>query len=270
MFFSEIIRKIFHPYFISHSKRVLGISYRDDQFELNRISTIARYKQGNTNLIKNEFHFIDSESFINQFKDIWQKEILHFDSDNEAPLIIDCGSNIGLSVCYFKKKFPKSRIIAFEPDPKIFKTLTQNTKEFDKKNLKLLNLAVWNRDSTLSFCQNGADGGTLSKEGNIVVNTVNLSDYLNQKIDFLKIDIEGAESVVLPSIESKLHNVKNLFLELHVKKDQPELLETTCSILRKNKFRYKIETVGNTNFRSFVQTDNDEMQLNFFAINENP
>ena len=42
----------------------------------------------------------------------------YFESDNDWPTIIDCGSNIGMSVLFFKRLYPQSKIIAFEPDPK--------------------------------------------------------------------------------------------------------------------------------------------------------
>jgi hypothetical protein len=64
----------------------------------------------------------------------------------------------------------------------------------------------------------------------------------------LKIDIEGAEKFVLPSIAEYLKNVEYLFLELHIDKNEPELLEQTCQLLRANRFRYKIDSVGLVNF----------------------
>lgn len=35
---------------------------------------------------------------------------------HRAPLIIDCGANIGLSTAYFNEQFPDARIVAVEPD----------------------------------------------------------------------------------------------------------------------------------------------------------
>jgi FkbM family methyltransferase len=40
-----------------------------------------------------------------------------------SPYIIDAGANIGLSIIYFKKKYPNSKIVAFEPDKLIFNIL---------------------------------------------------------------------------------------------------------------------------------------------------
>jgi hypothetical protein len=85
----------------------------------------------------------------------------------------------------------------------------------------------------------------------------------------LKIDIEGAEKFVLPSIAENLKNVEHLFLELHVEENEPELLERTCLFLREQGFRYKIDTVGSVNFKSFQDRDSYFMQMNIYALNEN-
>ena len=37
---------------------------------------------------------------------------------NEKTHFIDCGANIGMSVVYCKRQFPKARILAFEPERK--------------------------------------------------------------------------------------------------------------------------------------------------------
>src|SRR6478752_2497070 len=49
------------------------------------------------------------------FREIFMRGDYYFESDNAQPTIIDCGSNIGISVLFFKRLFPQCRIIAFEP-----------------------------------------------------------------------------------------------------------------------------------------------------------
>jgi FkbM family methyltransferase len=267
--FSKSIRRIFNPIFIADIQSAIGWNKFDEKKELRRISAIERFTVGNTNLIKGDFKFIDSESFIYQFLEIFRKEILFFRTNSNKPRIIDCGANIGVSVNYFKKIYPNSHISAFEPDPEIFKVLEKNTKSFAPEGLELHNSAVWNEKGSVSFKQNDSDGGKICQDGNTLVKTVRLSDFLNEKVDLLKIDIEGAEKVVLPSIEDQLSNVDKLFLELHVSPDDLKLLEDACSILRRNSFSYKIETVGDVSFRSFEEVDTFEMQLNVYAEKKN-
>ena len=270
MIFSNTIRKVFNPSFIEDIQSKIRPSKINVGKELKNISTVQRFTQGETNLISNGFRFIDSESFIYQYLEIFQKEILAFKTNSRQPRIIDCGANIGVSVFFFKQLYPDSVISAFEPDPKIFEILKQNTKCLDAKGLTLYNSAVWNQKGTIAFQQNDSDGGKICSKGNTLVKTEKISDFLNEKVDLLKIDIEGAEKVVLPSIEEKLSNVDKLFLELHIQHDDFKLLEDACSILRRRNFRYKMETVGNVSFQSFDQIDLFEMQINIYAENEGP
>ena len=269
MFFSSCIRSILNPKLVDNIKRTLGFASLDVDYELSKISRLGRFKTGETNLIHPNFRFIDSESFINQFIEIYRNDILSFNTDRSNPLILDCGSNVGVSVCYYKSIFPSSKIIAFEPDLEIFSVLEHNTRCFDPSELEIHNKAVWTEETKLSFQSNGADGGRLLNHGKQSVCAVKLSDYLQTKVNMLKIDIEGAEKFVLPSIAESLKNVEHLFLELHVEEKEPELLEQTCQLLRERGFRYKIDTVGSVNFKSFEYRDTYSMQMNIYAINEN-
>ena len=174
-----------------------------------------------------------------------------------------------MSACYFKHIFPSSRIIAFEPDSEIFSVLKQNTSCFDPSEVEIHNRAVWTEETNLSFQSNGADGGRLQSQGEHSVSAVRLSDYLQTEVNMLKMDIEGAEKFVLPSIAENLKNVEHLFLELHVEEKEPELLEHTCQLLREQGFRYKIDTIGLINFKSFQDREIYSTQMNIYAVNEN-
>ena len=63
------------------------------------------------------------------------------------------------------------------------------------------------------------------------VRCVRLNDLLNEEIDFLKIDIEGAELPVLKDCSDNLKNVKNLFVEYHGKYDEMFKLNEILEIL---------------------------------------
>lgn len=65
----------------------------------------------------------DGLNFYILYKDIFIKRIYHFEAQRPDPLILDCGSNIGMSILYFKHVYPKARIIGFEPDPAIYPML---------------------------------------------------------------------------------------------------------------------------------------------------
>ena len=128
----------------------------------------------------------------------------------DAPFILDCGSNIGISVLYFKSKYPGSRVLGFEPVPECFAILTKNIEENDLENVQITNAALVDSEGQICLYV-GADhdlrGASISRswgsqttEDHIFVNSVRLSNYINGRVDFLKLDIEGAEEIVIPEI----------------------------------------------------------------------
>ena len=85
-----------------------------------------RYTEEIIEFLNYKFKVPDCLSFIHQFKDIFVEEIYNFTSENNFPVIIDCGANIGTSCIYYKKIYPDSKIYAFEADSKIFDILKEN------------------------------------------------------------------------------------------------------------------------------------------------
>jgi hypothetical protein len=126
----------------------------------------------------------------------------------------------------------------------------------------------------LSFFSEGADAGRLDQnikdhKNEIEVETICLSEYLNQKIDFLKIDIEGAEYQVLLESKEFLHNVSNLFVEYHSFVDQPQHLSQILDILKSSGFRYYISSIGVKSKYPLISRDQYlgmDNQLNIFAF----
>ncbi|MFW6307742.1 MAG: FkbM family methyltransferase, partial [Campylobacterales bacterium] len=80
----------------------------------------------------------------------------------------------------------------------------------------------------------------------IEVESVVLSEVLQkfEVIDFLKIDIEGAELKVLQESVKELLRVKNIALEVHTHPKEPQRLSEIFAILEKNGFRYHIHDIN--------------------------
>lgn len=212
----------------------------------------------------------DVVSFAYQIKEIFSNEIYKFKSDKESPLIYDCGANIGTSVLYFKQLFPNSKIKAFEADEKIAAVLKENIGHL--KDVELLQNAVWINDEMLTFNSEGADGGSLvgSFDNKQQVKALRLKNLLenDEEIDFLKMDIEGAESEVIKDCADSLGNVKNVFIEYHSFKNREQDLDEILRILRINGFRYFMETI-NKPANPFIQINNADpmdLQVNIFGI----
>jgi FkbM family methyltransferase len=221
----------------------LGVDpdYRWRHRELQRLRRLPRYTRAATPLLGRFFEMADAESFLSMYRDLFEREIYRFKCANEEPFIIDGGANIGLSVLYFKRLYPRSRIIAFEPDPEIFSLLERNCATFELRGVELVNRALWTSESTLKFVQEGGDSGRLQKHGEagriIQVPTVRLKDYLRSDIEFLKLDIEGAETEVLRDCANELCKVGRLFVEYHSFVDSPQTLHEITAIINRAGFR---------------------------------
>src|ERR1044071_4816990 len=88
--------------------------YSKEEAELRRLVNIPRYTQCETNLLGG-ITLTDSLSFVAGYEEIFKRENYKVDFATNDPFIIDCGSNIGLSIIYFKTRYPNAKIIGFEP-----------------------------------------------------------------------------------------------------------------------------------------------------------
>ena len=64
--------------------------------------------------------------FRELFRELFVDGTYFFEAENDQPMIVDCGSNINMSVIFFKLLYPRSRILAFEPYPYTFEVLKEN------------------------------------------------------------------------------------------------------------------------------------------------
>lgn len=266
-----MLRKLKHLVY-SASSETYKKQYLINQ-ERSKLSNFPRFQETQTMLDDKIIRIPDAASFLFIYDEMFKKEIYKFDCKKKNPLIIDCGANIGLSVLYFKKLFPSSKVIAFEPDPKIFEILDYNIKAFDLENVALYNTALWNEEKELDFNAEGADGGRLSDKDNapdnlVKIKALKLSKFLDRTVDFLKIDIEGAEYEVLKECETALRNVDKLFVEYHSFCNQEQHLDEILLILKRSGFRYNIQHIGVFSKHPFVSINNYsgmDLQLNIFA-----
>lgn len=230
------------------------------ELELARLSKIRRYSQGVTNILGKDLNFVDSSSFCFIYKEVFIKEIYNFKTKKNNPYIIDAGANIGLSVIYFKRLYPDSTIIAFEPDPIVFNVLSYNIQSFEFSNVNLINKALWISETELEFYSEGADAGRLiGGEKNIKrtkVLTESLRKYLNKEVDFLKIDIEGSETKVLEVCRDLLFHVERIFVEYHSFVENKQELSNLIGILESAGFRTYISSPFDNNKNPFINISN--------------
>jgi FkbM family methyltransferase len=159
------------------------------------------------------------------FDEIFVVGVYSFRAATPAPTIIDCGSNIGMSILFFKRLYPGARIVGFEPDRDTFAKLAENARLNTLADVELHNRAVSDREGTITIYTNAdADGSLVTSimEERVsgksqTVETVRLSTFITGEVDLLKLDIEGAENLVLPELAAsgKLRRIREMFIEYH-------------------------------------------------------
>lgn len=210
--------------------------------------------------------------FLHTYKEIFEKELYRFNTASKNPVIIDCGSNIGISVLYYKKLFPQCTIHAFEPDDQNFLILKKNVEINNLQDVQLHASAVWHTDGFVSFEGGGSEASHIDESfqaGNRIP-SVRLKTILEKikEIDFLKIDIEGAEWHVLNDCASTLHGVNNLFLEYHGKSFQTRHLADLLGIVDSAGFSVYIRNAADGLRYPFEQKQTStayDVQLNLFC-----
>ena len=160
------------------------------------------------------------------FGEIFILEEYFFQSESPAPCIIDCGANIGVATLYFKWRYPQARVYAFEPSASAFELLAKNVSQNGLENVKLWNAALSGQEGKVLFYTDRLDAAGVTGSINpsslagqrTVVRAVRLSQFMESgEIDFVKMDIEGAEQQVVLEVSrsGRLCNVKQLAIEYH-------------------------------------------------------
>ena len=160
--------------------------------------------------------------------------------------------------------------MVFEPDEEIYGYLSRNLSRNNLlENVVLHNAAVWTHSKGVAFASDGADGGHVEEcPGGRVVPSVDLKEMLlgEKCVDLLKMDIEGAETVVIPTLKHVLNRVRNLFCEYHSWGTE-RTLGNILAILDEAGFRYRLLPVGGSATAPF-EHHGFPWQVNIFAVNE--
>ncbi len=146
----------------------------------------------------------------------------------EGDLVIDIGANIGDTTVPMGLAAGKSGLaLGFDPNPYVFKILTENTRlNKDKLNIQALPFAISVREeefyfisSEASFVNGGISPTKESRHGKFVypekIKGVQLMNFLEKnyvnwlpKLSFIKVDTEGYDKEILKSIADLIAKYK--------------------------------------------------------------
>ena len=135
----------------------------------------------------------------------------------EGDIVLDIGSYCGTQTVFFSKLVGKTgAVFAFEPDAVTFQSLSKNIAEHKCSNITALNIGLYSSDGEIGFSGDSGMGASISSEAAFKIKVRRLDaickEYNLQKIDFIKMDIEGAEIDVLKSSKEVIQKYKPRFI----------------------------------------------------------
>lgn len=121
-----------------------------------------------------------------------------FRAQRDDPLVLDVGANIGLASLHFLTRYPRGRVVAIEPNPAAVALLSENLRENGWGGMEIHPVAV------------GEDQG-------VTVPVVPFSTMIPERVDFLKLDVEGSEEGCLQEAAQAgaLHRIDEIVVECH-------------------------------------------------------
>ena len=185
---------------------------------------ILRHLKSDFAVVQGHKMFLDSNDSLNlsvygiheEFEtELVKKEI------KPGDVVLDIGANIGYYTLIFAKLVGENgRVFAFEPDPTNFALLKRNVEINGYKNVVLIQKAVSNKSGKLRLYLSENNKGDHriynSHDGRkfIDIESVKLDDYFNHnvKIDFIKMDIQGAEGGAIQGMSKLLE--KNVSVKI--------------------------------------------------------
>jgi len=141
----------------------------------------------------------------------------------DPKFIIDGGANVGCASIFFAQRYPNASIYAIEPENSNYEVLTRNAKHY--KNITPIEAAVWNEDTFVEIANPLDEKWSFrvqnsSRNSSTPIRAVTVSSLMAEagfdRVDILKLDIEGAEIELLDAkCKEWIDRVDVIVIELH-------------------------------------------------------
>lgn len=170
-----------------------------------------------------KFPFSNSVLGLNFFiyKTLYLEECKRFiDLVQEGNTVVDIGANVGFLAIPAAQKVKTGNLVAVEAHPRTFGLLKENIQKNQLSNIKYFNLAVGEKAGEISFSDFSNDdiNHVVANGKGIKIKMITLDELLEpitgDKIDILKIDVEGYEKFVLAGAKKTLNKTSIVYIEI--------------------------------------------------------
>jgi FkbM family methyltransferase len=165
--------------------------------------------------------------------------------------VIDIGVDRGWWSLFSVEANPTITIDAFEPNPTSFRNLQKYLESTPQ--LRLHNIAISDKEGQLSFTEKEGESHSRDISGTCIVPCTTLTSYIvNRDVHLIKIDTEGHELRILPTLYPYLSHIKTIIFECSPHwygSSKRESVEKTLSVLNylhgHYKYMYTLSRRGN-------------------------
>lgn len=175
-----------------------------------------------------------------RFNEIKNRE--YYSAYKKGENILEVGAYTGFFVLYAANLIqPSGQVIAIEAMPDNFKILKKNINSNNFNNVKVINKASWDSQGSLTFQRqyrqrSSAKDDVVKKNFEITVSSDTIDNILAdlniEKIDFVRIQVNGAEIETLKGMEKTLENRPRLSIA-NIYSSSDKNGETVISFLHK-------------------------------------
>lgn len=219
-----------------------------------------------------------------------KKDLLKLFKKEESLIILDIGGCEGEESIRYNRLFPNAEIYIFEPLPSNQKLIEKNFIDYKIESIKLLPVALSDKDGQADFYVSSGhpenqkkeldwdfgnkSSSLLEPESNISINkwlefneiiqvpTMTINTFVQQnkidKIDFIHMDVQGAELKVLLGAKDYLKKIKAIWLEV-----------ADVSLYKNQVLRKEIESFMKLNGFSLIKTEMEGFTGDQFYVKKN-
>ncbi|MFL6358544.1 MAG: FkbM family methyltransferase [Nitrososphaeraceae archaeon] len=189
-----------------------------------------------------------------------EDEIIRQFNTKQGDIVVDVGAHIGkYTIIASKRVGENGKVIAIEAHPGNYEILNRNIELNGLTNITTLNYAVYSKEAKIKlFLPDEKSNHTIyntliptrAKDGEkfVEVNANTLDNLLqqngiSQEVNWIKIDVEGAEFEVLKGAHDTISNSKNIafLVEVHNIEDGKNLYRPIMDLMEKYNFKVEFE-----------------------------
>ena len=230
--------------FRSPGSRIFGVRFALDylRFAARCARSWGHTGPGRVKLVGLDIAYPNQSHALFLVHEVFVQAVYAFRSGSAAPFIIDCGANVGFTTLFFTKLFPGARIVAVEPEPGTAAWLRGNVEgNAAAGGVRIVEAAVAGREGTVTLFAPETDPGSMTSStreewtagAGTEVRAIRLSSLIDAPVDFLKLDVEGAEYEVLRELVATgaIARVRETTIEYHPLASEPEGADALAALL---------------------------------------